>query len=827
MIELRNVHKYYNRGKSNEIHVINNTSLTFPETGLVTLLGPSGCGKTTLLNAIGGLDTIQRGEILYDGVKMSGKMIDEIRIRDVGFIYQNYILFPERSVYENLALTLRVFALSEEEINRRIEYALKAVNMAKYKKRPARQLSGGQQQRVAIARALVKSPRVIIADEPTGNLDERNTVQIMNIIKKLSRMCLVILVTHEKRLANFYADRIIELLDGKVENDVMHKSSGSLNEKDESVIYLQDLPNVNFEQDDVNIRYFYEGERPKLKLNIVFKNNTFYFSTEGMDSKQHYTMLGGDEQTTLIDGHRPESPLEDTEAFDYDLPVLEKGRSKSAIAFKDALKMGLAYIRGLRFRKKLFLVVFFLASIMIPLSAATLSRGMVANPQAFQTEHRNIINVEQETWGETFTYDDIKQIENGETTSEFVPTSEVYSNFRLTYFERSKYRNIGFASHSTIPIETLKENELIKGDVDFVGGVAQIAEDEIIVDQWIVDKMLETSLFSSSTFRQAGGTKSDDLIGMKVYPRGYYGEELGQNPIATIVGISKSNNPAIYANKYTSFRYYINDYVQSFDKTFFQSKTSTSATTYVDLDGVTQTMASAVLAGDEIIVSQNIYNEETDKVLTLFNGQVDLNIVGYIPATTLGQVILSNQGIMEVSHQIMRLEMYQLKLLSTNKEATITMLASKGFVGTDSYEVNKAYFQLSTTQSTVALLTFTGIVLAAALVFLYFTMRSSLIARIYEVGVYRALGIKKLDVYKIFAAEVVWITVFSSMIGFVLASLIISNLTSVLASALYYPWYAMVASLVVIIVLNFVIGLLPIFQLLSKSPAEILSKYDI
>ena len=238
-------------------------------------------------------------------------------------------------------------------------------------------------------------------------------------------------------------------------------------------------------------------------------------------------------------------------------------------------------------------------------------------------------------------------------------------------------------------------------------------------------------------------------------------------------------------------------------------------------------MASAVLAGDEIIVSQNIYNEETDKVLTLFNGQVDLNIVGYIPATTLGQVILSNQGIMEISHQIMRLEMYQLKLLSTNKEATITMLASKGFVGTDSYEVNKAYFQLSTTQSTVALLTFTGIVLAAALVFLYFTMRSSLIARIYEVGVYRALGIKKLDVYKIFAAEVVWITVFSSMIGFVLASLIISNLTSVLASALYYPWYAMVASLVVIIVLNFVIGLLPIFQLLSKSPAEILGKYDI
>lgn len=188
MIAIKNVNKYFNKRKSNEIHVINNTSLEFPANGLVCLLGASGSGKTTLLNVVGGLDKIDNGEIIfkdYSIKKYKSSQWDFIRNRHFGYIFQNYILLPDLTVYQNLELVLKILNLDKDEIDQRIEYALDAVGMLKFKKRKPTQLSGGQQQRIAIARALVKSPDVVIADEPTGNLDERNTTQIMSIIKKI------------------------------------------------------------------------------------------------------------------------------------------------------------------------------------------------------------------------------------------------------------------------------------------------------------------------------------------------------------------------------------------------------------------------------------------------------------------------------------------------------------------------------------------------------------------------------------------------------------------------------------------------------------------
>ena len=179
MIKLNQIDKYYNRHKRNELHILNEVSLSFDPQGLIVLLGASGSGKTTLLNVLGGLDRFQKGEMNFDDKtikKYRSKQLDDIRLHDVGIIFQNYYLIPNISVYENIAMTLRVIGVSDEKlIEERIDYVLSAVNMKNYKKRKASQLSGGQQQRVAIARALVKNPKVILADEPTGNLDSKNT----------------------------------------------------------------------------------------------------------------------------------------------------------------------------------------------------------------------------------------------------------------------------------------------------------------------------------------------------------------------------------------------------------------------------------------------------------------------------------------------------------------------------------------------------------------------------------------------------------------------------------------------------------------------------
>jgi len=180
MIKLSNVNKYYNRRKQNEIHVIDNTSVELPDKGIVTLLGPSGCGKTTLLNAIGGLDSVNSGNIYIDDEQITGRSagkIDNIRNAKIGYIFQNFNLIDEESVFENVAIALRMVGIKDKKvIEERVNYCLDSVGIYPFRNKDAGALSGGQRQRVAIARAIVKNPRIIIADEPTGNLDSMNTI---------------------------------------------------------------------------------------------------------------------------------------------------------------------------------------------------------------------------------------------------------------------------------------------------------------------------------------------------------------------------------------------------------------------------------------------------------------------------------------------------------------------------------------------------------------------------------------------------------------------------------------------------------------------------
>ena len=229
MIKLEKDNKYFNKGKANQIHVIDNTSMILPDRGIVCLLGPSGCGKTPLLNAIGGLDKVDSGKIYIDDqliTRFSTSKIDKIRNAKIGYIFQNFNLLDDRTVFDNVAIALRMIGIKDQKtIQNRVNYCLEKVGIYQYRNKPANALSGGQRQRVAIARAIVKNPRIIIADEPTGNLDSANTLEIMNIIKTISRERLVILVTHERRIAEFYSDHVAEMKDGKVSKAYNNASS--------------------------------------------------------------------------------------------------------------------------------------------------------------------------------------------------------------------------------------------------------------------------------------------------------------------------------------------------------------------------------------------------------------------------------------------------------------------------------------------------------------------------------------------------------------------------------------------------------------------------
>ena len=215
MIRVKKLNKYFNKGKNNELHVLN---LEFENNGLVVILGESGSGKTTLLNTIGGLDVFADGEIDYDGEtvnRYSPKKIEKIRNDKFGYIFQNYYLLMDNSVEYNVKLALSVYDMTDEEKQERTEYVLDALNMGRYKKKLVSELSGGQQQRVSIARALVKAPSIILADEPTGNLDSRTTVEVMGLLKNSCRNYhqTILMVTHNESLAR-NCDRILHIEDG-------------------------------------------------------------------------------------------------------------------------------------------------------------------------------------------------------------------------------------------------------------------------------------------------------------------------------------------------------------------------------------------------------------------------------------------------------------------------------------------------------------------------------------------------------------------------------------------------------------------------------------
>ena len=234
MIFANNLRKNYGT-----LEVINDTTLKLPKKGMVAFLGESGSGKTTLVNVLGGLDSYKSGSISYDDTRFLKYQMDKVdtyRRNHFGYIFQNYNILEDKTVYENLLLALHIIGIyDEKECEKRIKNALEAVGLYKFRKKLAGALSGGQMQRVSIARALVKHNDVIIADEPTGNLDSESTRQIIRILKKLSINSLIILVTHDISLANTYADYIYHIKDGKIS----HYKENNLkdNEKEDNFTY--------------------------------------------------------------------------------------------------------------------------------------------------------------------------------------------------------------------------------------------------------------------------------------------------------------------------------------------------------------------------------------------------------------------------------------------------------------------------------------------------------------------------------------------------------------------------------------------------------------
>lgn len=221
MLQLKNITKNYLSG-DNEVQALKGIDIEFRENEFVSILGQSGCGKTTLLNIIGGLDRYTSGDLIINGKstkEFKDKDWDTYRNHSVGFVFQSYNLIPHQTVLANVELALTISGVGKAERKKKAIEALQKVGLGDQINKKPNQMSGGQMQRVAIARALVNDPDILLADEPTGALDSKTSVQVMEILKEISKDRLIIMVTHNPELAKKYSSRIVKLLDGKIIDD--------------------------------------------------------------------------------------------------------------------------------------------------------------------------------------------------------------------------------------------------------------------------------------------------------------------------------------------------------------------------------------------------------------------------------------------------------------------------------------------------------------------------------------------------------------------------------------------------------------------------------
>ena len=292
MIKIENIGKVFNAHSRNRNEVLKGVSFELPEKGFIAIYGKSGSGKTTLLNIIGGLDRQDSGKIYIDGENVAGK-VDKIRNAKIGFIFQNYYLERGYTIAEIMKNAMHIAGFKDEaEIERRSEEVLALVDMERFKNKQGDALSGGQKQRVAIARALIKGADVILADEPTGNLDAENTMKVMDILKEISKTKLVVVVTHEITLIKKYADSYIKLVDGRPDENT---DLGEVFEYDteHNNIYVDGTPTGEVKEGALGIEFY--GGKPEEKDTIqVFNDNgsIYMYDSGTLEEDTNGALLG-------------------------------------------------------------------------------------------------------------------------------------------------------------------------------------------------------------------------------------------------------------------------------------------------------------------------------------------------------------------------------------------------------------------------------------------------------------------------------------------------------------------------------------------------------
>ncbi len=729
MIKLTNINKYYNKGKSNEIHVLNNISIDLPEKSLVTILGKSGSGKSTLLNVIGSLDkatgTINyNNELEFD--KYNSTKVDSYRNNKIGYIFQNYHLLPELTVFENLAYSLELIGITDkEEVTKRIDKALELVNMKSYKRRNSLALSGGQQQRVAIARALVKGAKILIADEPTGNLDSKNTIDVMNILKSISATCLVLLITHDNDIANMYSDRIISMQDGKIIDDKNFTTNNSLKTLSNG-IYLSELNHSKTNLDNINLN-IYSDSKENMDLNIYVKDGIVYLDVK---TELQTKVLGVNSEIEI----KQDKP-KDEEVEPIDLSVFTNNTHFQNNYFKyfvTRLVNAFKYFFVTTKKQKLIYSVFILIGIIISYNSAVLTSNLKIDDDQILSSS----NYEAVALNNYETMDDF-------LTEEYADTFVAPNYISFSYYDIQlpiTYNNHVDARKSGIQFTSNKHYS----NIDYT-----INDKEVVLSKYAANKIIEL-VSAYIPFNQS------DLIGYNILIFDEYYE-------VSRVDDEIENNSFIF--NFRDYSKFTLTSIPEFDNNFsnikdnidyYSSKAESSYSYYTDEHWNLNVVEGRKPHGYKEVMIPSVFKG------TLYENKLLYSVVGYYE---LKEDMYPLNVCSATTFEMQYSNFYgELSSVYTNDMDKILELTKNSVYFKDDVLTNQFQYNLDNNQPAIITVC---VMLGIIIVIIFFTSRAKMLTKIKVIGIYRSLGSSKIKIYLSFMAETIILTTFTTMIGYI------------------------------------------------------------
>ncbi len=777
MIRVEGLEKVFHKNskKLKEIHAIRQTSVTFEDTGLVCILGESGSGKTTLLNVIGGLEDFDQGELQIEETKLtkySYPKYEDLRSKALSYIFQNYLLLEEYSVEYNIRIALSPFDLTEEEGKERTAYAMEKLGIKKLQNKLVSQLSGGQKQRVSIARAIVKSPRIIFADEPSGNLDEVNTYAIMNILKKLSKERLILMVTHNRHIAACYADRVITISKGRIIEDVQNNEGGAMQRFYDANLYLREYDKKVIRDSRVEVRIYGEPTE-ELVLQVVWDKGKYYL--QQAEKRTECVILTDQSELQMIDA--PMRSYNEIEDVDFTLPDLPE-RSKR-IPWRLIRDISGAMFRALGKRQLYLKLIFIICTLLLTLASASFFSVFQADKKAFITSDSHFVTVNlkknqpmnEDIFAEYRRQlcEQLAQAKLGrlviDTNYTHLEGYNIYSRAVLSIYGQSytqlKLLSEKLMDHSIVPMDYLDSKDIILGEP----GSGSF---DIVIDRWIADRILESDHYIFRSYHTY-----EDFIGTEIVATAQ--KDLGRPLVIT--GISDTGEPTVYMNKYLML--FLMRWPERIK--YGESNLLQVITDRIEEPGKLELLIDSDY--EELIVDCvsyvcqfQIYTEDTKAVMDYLNKCQE-----------------------EFSDKAVGIDFY-----------------CKAEDQLDRYYEEQGELIKSITIAAVA-------IILLSLIIVYFTLQSYADSQKTSLMIYVILGIKRRNVILAYATQLLRLMGYTILPVFILSSVLIKVISGLklLELEIVYPWLTVTGILGLNILLYIALALLPVRRMLKKPPAHI------